>query len=132
MRLFGITFIFCSEKVQFTPPAFLLFPPRATHYPIPESGKSAAVVYNFSTFFIEIIEGHAIFLGGGGGGKGLSHKIHGNTKFKGILIWLFHTVSSCLFTLCKTPVLSIKMAASNFFPIPSETEWRYLLIKWWL
>ena len=32
----------------------------------PQSGKSAAVlVYTFSTFFIEIIEGHAIFFGEG-------------------------------------------------------------------
>ena len=54
------------------------------------------LVYNFSTFFIEIKKGMQFFWG-----KVLSHKIHGNTKFKGILIWLLHTVSSCLFTLCK-------------------------------
>ena len=59
------------------PPTFLLFQPHATHYPIPQSGKSAAVlVYNFSTFFIEIKEGHAIFFG--------EHKIH-HTKYMEIL-----------------------------------------------
>ena len=46
---------------------------------------------------------HAIFLGGGGGGGGevLSHKIHGNTREYLFGAKLLHTVSSCLFTLCK-------------------------------
>ena len=85
VRLFGITLIFCSEKSATLP--------TPCHSPIPKVVK--APLFLSSTFLHFFIENEIKE------GKVLSHKIHRNTKFKGILIWLLHTLSSCLFTLCE-------------------------------